>query len=139
MKVQELLEKISDNNNINIINIHNIDLWDNDDIVANYDGKNSIGVNYFNYKIEDFRILGDTVNIFIDQLVTDKLMANICSYMDDDMREECHNEFDYDLTNEEWLQNYINCCCRGIPDGDKDFLEIMDNEFSGVMEGLEIW
>lgn len=138
MKVKELLKKISDNNNINIINIHNGELWDNDDIVANYDGKNSIGVNYFNYDVVDFHIMGDTVNIFIDQLVTDKLMATICSYMDDDMREECHNEFDYDLTNEEWLQNYINCYCYGIDIGDKDFLEIMDNEFSGVMEGLEI-
>ena len=49
------------------------------------------------------------------------------------MREECHSEFDYDLTNEEWLQNYINCYCYGIDIGDKDFLEIMDNEFSGVM------
>ena len=134
MKVKELLDKISDNNNINIINIHNIDLWDNDDIVANYDGKNSIGVNYFNYKIEDFHILGDTVNIFINQLVTDKLMVNICSYMDDDVREECHSEFDYDLTNEEWLEKYIGycyCCLK-----DKDFLDIMQNEFSGVYDRL---
>ena len=133
MKVEELLKKISDNNNINIINIHNGELWDNDDIVANYDGKNSIGVNYFNYKIEDFRILGDTVNIFIDQLVTDKLMATICSYMDDDVREECHSEFDYDLTNETWLKKYLY---EHATREDDDFYRIMENEFSDILKDL---
>ena len=133
MKVEELLKKISDNNNINIINIHNGEPWNNDDIVANYDGKNSIGVNYFNYKIEDFRILGDTVNIFIDQLVTDKLMATICSYMDDDVREECHSEFDYDLTNETWLKKYLY---EHATREDDDFYRIMENEFSDILKDL---
>ena len=133
MKVEELLKKISDNNNINIINIHNGELWDNDDIVANYDGKNSIGVNYFNYDIVNFHIMGDTVNIFIDQLVTDKLMATICSYMDDDVREECHSEFDYDLTNEERLKRYL--CEHAICEGD-DFYYIMENEFSDILKDL---
>ena len=133
MKVEELLKKISDNNNINIINIHNGEPWDNDDIVANYDGKNSIGVNYFNYDIVNFHIMGDTVNIFIDQLVTDKLMTNICSYMDDDVREECHSEFDYDLTNEEWLKKYL---CEHATREDDDFYRIMENEFSDILKDL---
>lgn len=133
MKVEELLKKISDNNNINIINIHNGELWDNDDIVANYDGKNSIGVNYFNYDVVNFHIMGDTVNIFIDQLVTDKLMATMCSYMDDDVREECHSEFDYDLTNETWLKKYLfeHAICD-----DDGFYRIMENEFSDILKDL---
>ena len=100
MKVRELLDRITENTNVRIINIKLLD-DDNDGVVAVYDGKNSIDEGLGNYEVENFSIDGDLVTILINQFVDDKLMVTIASYMSDDCRETTHNAFRDDLTNEE--------------------------------------
>lgn len=70
------------------------------------------------WKVEKMKRYGEEFKL------TDELMTTIASYMDDEIREDLHQDI-APCSNEEFITRYV--------ERDKDFAELLENEF-----GIEI-
>ena len=66
IKVSEFLDRVSEYNTVNLCMYDSEkSTFDDEDVIATYDGRNSIDPQYNNYVVKDFMILGTSVILFV--------------------------------------------------------------------------